>query len=126
MPDQPSPHRSVPPPGVTSSAEAFAPPVANPARFVASGDRAPVPAASVRGAKSATAAVLWSLLLTGAGHWYTGEVGRGFAFLGGAVLAALSTVYLIGIIALPVVLIWAAIDAGKSAERQNARLAAGV
>lgn len=116
MSDHPTSNRSVPPP-----VRSFTPPVANPARFVAS----PAPAAPVRAAKSATAAVLLSLLLTGAGHWYTGEVGRGFAFLGGAVLAAFSLVFLIGIVALPAVAIWAAIDAGKSADRHNARLAAG-
>jgi TM2 domain-containing membrane protein YozV len=117
--DQPTPDRSVPPP--TAS---FAPPVTNPARFVAA--PAPVQTASVPATKSATTAVLLSLLIIGAGHWYTGEVGRGFAFLGAAVLAAFTVVYVIGIVALPVVGIWAVIDAAKSAERQNARLAAGL
>jgi TM2 domain-containing membrane protein YozV len=27
-------------------------------------------------------AVLWSILFTGAGHWYMGKVGKGFAMLG--------------------------------------------
>jgi TM2 domain-containing membrane protein YozV len=78
----------------------------------------------VSGAKSGGVAIALSILFTGAGHWYTGEVGRGFAFLGAAFLAALSLFFVIGIIALPAIWIWAAIDANKSAERHNARLAA--
>jgi TM2 domain-containing membrane protein YozV len=77
----------------------------------------------VSGAKSGGVAVILSLLITGAGHWYTGEVGRGFAFFGGAILAAFSLAFLIGIVALPAVWIWAAIDANKSAERHNRRVA---
>jgi hypothetical protein len=75
-------------------------------------------------AKSGNTAVLLSFLMTGAGHWYTGEVGRGFAFFGAMVLAALtlSVVFVIGVVALLAVSIWAAIDSNQSAQRHNARL----
>ena len=85
------------------------------------GQPAPV---MVSGSKSGGVAILLSLLITGAGHWYTGEVGRGFAFFGGAILAAFSLVFLVGFVALPAVWVWAAIDANKSAERHNLRVAA--
>jgi TM2 domain-containing membrane protein YozV len=92
---------------------------------VATGQQAAVAApVVVSGAKSGGIAVLLSVLITGAGHWYAGEVGRGFAFFAGAFLAALSTLFLVGFIALPVVWIWAAIDANKAAERHNLRIAA--
>jgi TM2 domain-containing membrane protein YozV len=74
--------------------------------------------------KSGGTAILLSLLFTGAGHWYCGETGRGFAFLGGAIAAALMLFLVIGFIALPAVWIWAAIDANKAAERHNRRLLA--
>ena len=32
--------------------------------------------------KKPVAAVIWSLIITGAGHWYMGKTGKGFAFLG--------------------------------------------
>ena len=91
---------------------------------VATGHGQQPAAGVVSGWKSGGIAVLLSLLITGAGHWYTGEVGRGFAFFGGAFLAALSLAFLIGVVALPAVWIWAAIDANKSAERFNARVGA--
>jgi TM2 domain-containing membrane protein YozV len=72
--------------------------------------------------KSGGVAILLSLLFTGAGHWYSGEVGRGFAFLAAAFVAALSLLILIGFLALPAIWIWAAIDANKAAERYNQRL----
>jgi TM2 domain-containing membrane protein YozV len=101
--DQRTPDLSVPPPG--AAAGSFGP---------------PVPAAPPAPVKSPSTAVLLSLLFTGAGHWYTGDVARGFAFLGGAVLAVVFLGYVIGMIAVLAVAIWAAIDAGRCAERRNA------
>jgi TM2 domain-containing membrane protein YozV len=69
--------------------------------------------------KSAGAAVLLSLLFTGAGQWYCGHVGRGFAFLAAAFVSALLCLVLIGFILLPIVYIWAAIDASSLANKHN-------
>lgn len=69
--------------------------------------------------KSAGAAVLLSLLFTGAGQWYCGHVGRGFAFLAAAFVSALLCLVLIGFILLPIVYIWAAIDASNLASKHN-------
>ena len=85
---------------------------------------APVSQEALMNRKSGGVAILLSLLFTGAGHWYCGETGRGFAFLGGAILAALMLLVFVGILALPAVWIWAAIDANKAAERHNRRLLA--
>jgi TM2 domain-containing membrane protein YozV len=74
--------------------------------------------------KSAGAAVLLSLLFTGAGQWYCGHVGRGFAFLAAAFVSALLCLVLIGFILLPVVYIWAAIDASSLAGKHNYRVLA--
>ena len=85
---------------------------------------APVNQEALMNRKSGGTAILLSLLFTGAGHWYCGETGRGFAFLGGAFFAALLLLVAIGFVALPAVWIWAAIDANKAAERHNRRLLA--
>ncbi|MCW3101321.1 MAG: hypothetical protein JWL77_6939 [Chthonomonadaceae bacterium] len=76
--------------------------------------------------KSSGVAIVLSLLITGLGHVYTGEAGRGAAFFGAAVVAALSLLIVVGFVALPVVWIWAAVDANKSAERYNMRLLQGI
>jgi TM2 domain-containing membrane protein YozV len=72
--------------------------------------------------KSPGVAILLSLLVTGAGHWYCGEVGRGMAFFGAAFLAGLLCLVLIGFILLPIVYVWAAIDANAVATRHNMAL----
>lgn len=73
-------------------------------------------------AKSTAAAVLLSLVFTGAGHWYVGRVGRGFAFFAAAVVSWILVFFVIGLVLLPIVSIWAAIDASKCAQQHNSVL----
>lgn len=74
------------------------------------------------GAKSSGVAILLSLLFTGAGQWYAGRIGRGFAFLAAAVVSGILILAVVGLIALPIVWIWAAIDANKCVQEHNSRL----
>lgn len=76
--------------------------------------------------KSSGIAILASLLFTGAGHWYVGRIGRGFAFLFAAVVSWVLIAALVGFFLLPIVYIWAAIDARKCAQEHNALLMAQV
>lgn len=76
--------------------------------------------------KSALAAVLLSLLLTGAGQWYAGRIGRGFAFLAAGIVSGLLIFVLIGLLLLPIVWVWAAIDASNCVREYNTRLAADI
>jgi TM2 domain-containing membrane protein YozV len=71
------------------------------------------------GRKSPAAAALLSFLLAGAGQWYCGRAGRGFAFLAGALLSALLGIVLIGFVLLPLVVLWAGVDAAKLASGCN-------
>jgi TM2 domain-containing membrane protein YozV len=71
--------------------------------------------------KSSGAAVLLSLLFTGAGQWYCGHVARGFAFFFAAVISAILCLVIIGFLLLPIVYIWAAIDAASLANQHNYR-----
>jgi TM2 domain-containing membrane protein YozV len=73
-------------------------------------------------AKSTAAAVLLSLVFTGAGHWYVGRIGRGFAFFAAAVVCWLLVFVVVGLVLLPIVGIWAAIDASKCAQQHNSQL----
>ncbi len=72
--------------------------------------------------KSTAAAILLSLVFTGAGHWYVGRVGRGFAWFGAAVLSGILVVAVIGLVLLPIVWVAAAIDANNCARKHNAEL----
>jgi TM2 domain-containing membrane protein YozV len=76
--------------------------------------------------KSTGLAILCSLVFTGAGHWYVGRIGRGFAFFFAVVIAAILTTALIGLLLLPIIWIWAAIDARNCANAHNALLMAQV
>ena len=76
--------------------------------------------------KSTGVAVLLSLLLTGAGQVYCGRVGRGIAFFFAGLFSAMMIFVLVGLILLPIVWIWAAIDAGNLAKRQNEMLMAAL
>ncbi|MFZ5870682.1 MAG: hypothetical protein ACOYXW_09185 [Actinomycetota bacterium] len=80
-------------------------------------------ALAILGKKSAGLAAVLSILLVGAGQMYCGRVGRGLAFLGAYVLSAVLAVVLIGLLLLPVVFIWALVDAVALANRHNAELA---
>jgi TM2 domain-containing membrane protein YozV len=72
--------------------------------------------------KSPAAAILLSLVFTGAGQWYAGRVGRGFAFFGAAVLSGILIIAVIGLILLPIVWVCAAIDANNCVRKYNAEL----
>jgi TM2 domain-containing membrane protein YozV len=76
--------------------------------------------------KSAGVAALLSLLLTGAGQWYCGRIGRGFAFLGAAVVSWVLLWVLVGFLLLPIVWIWAIVDAMSLANQHNQRLTAAL
>lgn len=80
-------------------------------------------ALAVLGQKSAGVAAILSVLLVGAGQMYCGRVGRGLAFFGAAVVSGLLTFVLIGFLLIPVVFIWALVDAIGLANRHNALLA---
>jgi TM2 domain-containing membrane protein YozV len=74
--------------------------------------------------KSTGLAILLSLVFTGAGHWYVGRVGRGIAFFLAAFISGLLIFALVGLFVLPIVWVWAAIDANKCAVRHNQLLMA--
>jgi len=76
--------------------------------------------------KSSGVAILLSLFWPGAGQWYCGHIGRGFAFWGAAVVSFFLLFFLIGIVLLPLVVIWSAIDANKLVDDHNRRLVTGV
>lgn len=76
--------------------------------------------------KSPGTAVLLSLLFTGAGQVYCGRAARGIAFFGAAFVSAILILALVGFILLPMVWIWAAIDAANLASKQNATLVAAM
>jgi TM2 domain-containing membrane protein YozV len=74
--------------------------------------------------KSTGLAILLSLVFTGAGHWYVGRVGRGFAFLAAAIISSILILAVVGFFLLPIVWAWAAIDANKCAQAHNQLLLA--
>ena len=76
--------------------------------------------------KSAGTAILCSLFLPGAGQMYVGRTGRGIAFFCAAVVSYLLIIALIGLILVPIVAIWAAVDANKLANEYNTQLLAGI
>jgi TM2 domain-containing membrane protein YozV len=80
-------------------------------------------AVAMLGQKSAGVAAILSLLFTGACQMYCGRVGRGIAFFCAAVFCALLLFVLIGFVLLPIVYIWALIDAVNLANRHNENLA---
>jgi TM2 domain-containing membrane protein YozV len=74
--------------------------------------------------KSAGLAILLSLVFTGAGHWYVGRIGRGIAFFAAAFVSGLLILAVVGLFLLPIVWVWAAIDANKCAQQHNQLLLA--
>lgn len=73
----------------------------------------------VRNAKSAILALILSLILPGLGQIYNGEVAKGITFLIALAISVLLKFVLIGFVLVPIVWIWAMIDAFRSAERIN-------
>jgi TM2 domain-containing membrane protein YozV len=80
-------------------------------------------AMAVLGKKSAGLAAVLSLLLVGAGQMYCGRVGRGLAFLVAYAVSVLLIFAFVGFLLMPVVFIWALIDAINLANKHNAELA---
>lgn len=69
-------------------------------------------------------AVVFSFFITGLGQLYNGEVGKAVAFFGAQVVSAFLMFLLIGFITTPALWIWSMVDAYKSAEKINQRIAA--
>jgi len=61
------------------------------------------------------AAVL-SFVIPGLGQIYNGELGKGFGFVAGVIISGLLCALYIGMLLLPILWIWAVIDAYKTAE----------
>jgi TM2 domain-containing membrane protein YozV len=76
--------------------------------------------------KSPGVAILLSLVFTGAGQVYCGRPGRGALFFLAAVLSGVLILALVGLFLLPIVWIWAAVDANNLATAQNRRLLQGM
>jgi TM2 domain-containing membrane protein YozV len=69
--------------------------------------------------KSTGFAILLSLVFTGAGHWYVGRIGRGIVFFAAAFISGMLILAVVGLFLLPIVWIWAAIDANQCAHSHN-------
>ena len=69
--------------------------------------------------KSTGLAILLSLVFTGAGHWYVGRIGRGVAFFAAAFISGVLILAAVGLFILPIIWVWAAIDANKCAQTHN-------
>lgn len=74
--------------------------------------------------KSTGLAILLSLVFTGAGQWYVGRIGRGLAFFAAAVISGMLILAVVGLVLLPIVWVWAAIDANNCAQKHNQLLLA--
>lgn len=61
------------------------------------------------------AAVL-SFIVPGLGQIYNGELGKGFGFVAGIIISGFLCAIFIGFILLPVLWIWAVVDAYRTAE----------
>lgn len=76
----------------------------------------------VRPAKSPGLAAVLSFFVTGLGHIYAGDVGKGIALFVVYALSVGMTFMMIGWLILPFVWIYGVIDAYKAAERTNAAM----
>ncbi len=66
-------------------------------------------------------AAILSLFLSGLGQIYNGEVTKGVVFIVVQIINAALTTVLIGFVLMPIVGLWATIDAYLVAKRNNAR-----
>ena len=73
----------------------------------------------VRNAKSPFLALILSLLLPGLGQIYNGQVMKGIAFLLALAVSAVLKFLLIGFVLVPIVWIWAMVDAYQTADKIN-------
>jgi TM2 domain-containing membrane protein YozV len=66
-------------------------------------------------------AAILSLIVAGLGQIYNGQIGKGVIFIGIQLINGALTTVLIGWILLPIVGLWALIDAYMTAKRNNER-----
>ncbi len=71
--------------------------------------------------RSPILAAILSLFLSGLGQIYNGEVTKGVVFIVVQIINAALTTVLIGFVLMPIVGLWATIDAYLVAKRNNAR-----
>ncbi len=71
--------------------------------------------------RSPILAAILSLFLLGLGQIYNGEVTKGVVFIVVQIINAALTTVLIGFVLMPIVGLWATIDAYLVAKRNNAR-----
>ena len=71
--------------------------------------------------RSPILAAVLSLFLSGLGQIYNGEVKKGVLFIVAQIINAALTAVLIGWILMPIVGLWATIDAYVTAKRNNAK-----
>ena len=71
--------------------------------------------------RSTILAAILSLFLSGLGQIYNGEVTKGVVFIVVQIINAALTTVLIGFVLMPIVGLWATIDAYLVAKRNNAR-----
>jgi TM2 domain-containing membrane protein YozV len=81
-------------------------------------------AALAMNAKSPGTAIVLSMLWAGAGQIYCGRAGRGIAFMAAGFVSALLILAVIGLVLLPIVWVWAMVDAYQLAKNQNQALLA--
>ena len=77
--------------------------------------------------KNPTVATVLSVLITGLGQLYNGQIIKGIAFFGSMVIAFLFMspwTLFIGFLFAPIIWLWCVVDANRSAKRVNQRLAA--
>lgn len=71
--------------------------------------------------RSPALAALATFFIVGLGQLINGEVGKGIAFFLAAVVSGLLVFLIIGIFLLPIVWIWAIVDAYRGAQKWNLR-----
>lgn len=76
-----------------------------------------------RGVKSATAAVIMSVILPGLGHLYAEENGLGYSLIAATIiLFILGVLLFIPLLILLIVWLWGILDAARAVDRHNLRL----
>ncbi len=76
--------------------------------------------------KSPGAATVLSLFIPGAGQVYNGQIFKGIMFICALTVSYWLVFVLIGFILVPIVWIWAMVDANKAAQRINTQMLASL
>ncbi len=74
--------------------------------------------------KNPAIATVLSFFIMGLGQIYNGQIGKGILFIVMYVISALLMFVVVGFITTPILWIWGMIDAHRSADRINKKLAA--